>query len=250
MVRLVDTDLERPQLTAAIDEALLESRLAGRCGDTIHLYRRRPPSVSIGYFQSAERVADLEACRRDGVPVVRRISAGGAIYTDERQLVYALAFRPPRPIGAKEGLAIACGALVRALTRLGVGGATMAGFNDVLVEGGKVSGSAQVIRKGVHLVHGTVLVDSDMMAMTRYLRALPGEDDPDGHPVPSSRLTTLAHLMGSPPSMAQVKEAVVKELAAAVGGAPEIGPLLVDEVREAARLEEERYANSAWTLKR
>ncbi len=121
MVRVVDTGVARPELTAAIDEALLRARVAGACGDTVHLYRRRPPSVSIGYFQSASEVADLGACRRDGVPVVRRASGGGAIFTDDRQLVYALAWAPPKAVTAREGFDLACGAVaVRARERLGV----------------------------------------------------------------------------------------------------------------------------------
>ncbi len=248
MVRLVDTDLERPQLTAAIDEALLDSLARGVAGDTIHLYRRRPPSVSIGYFQRAAEVADLEACRRDGVPVVRRVSAGGAIFTDERQLVYAIVHRPPGGMGAREGLALACRALVRALERLGVEGARMEGLNDVVVGDRKVSGSAQRVRRGVHLVHGTVLVDVDMDALARYLRPpVPGSG---GRTAPARRVTTLAAILGAPPPMGDVKAAVVEELARALGGGVEPSGLTSAEASEAARLERERYSNDGWNLRR
>lgn len=250
MVRLVDTDLERPQLTAAIDEALLDSRMAGDTGDTVHLYRRRPPSVSIGYFQEAASVADLEACRRAGVPVVRRISAGGAIFTDERQLVYAIVHRPAGTLGAREGLALACLALVRALGRLGVDGARMEGDNDVVVGGRKVSGSAQRVRRGVHLVHGTVLVDVDMDAVTKFLRPPVEEVGDPRRPPPARRITTLATILGRPPPMADVKAAVAGELARALGGVPEPGSLTGGEASEAARLDAERYSSDAWNLRR
>jgi len=250
MVRLVDTDLERPQLTAAIDEALLGSLLAGHTADTIHLYRRRPPSVSIGYFQTAAHVADLEACHRDGVPVVRRISGGGAIFTDEHQLVYALAFRPSEPIKAREGLALACDALVRALGRLGIGDAKMSGINDVLVGDAKVSGSAQVIRRGVHLVHGTLLVDVDKQALARYLLPRDLRARSREHPKPAARVTTLADILGSPPPMDVVKAVVAEELAAAVGGVPEPGHLNTWELDEADRLLGERYESDEWNLRR
>jgi len=250
MVRLVDTDLERPQLTAAIDEALLTSRIAGHSGDTVHLYRRRPPSVSIGYFQSAAEVADLEACRRDGVPVVRRISGGGAIYTDEHQLVYALAHQPPSPIKAPEGLAMACGALVRALHRLGIEDARMSGVNDVVVGTSKVSGSAQVVRKGVHLVHGTVLVDVDRSALARYLLPPVGKQGTAGHPPPAQRVTTLTDIVGTPLPMDVVKTVVAEELARAVGGVVEVGHLNTWENDEADRLVGERYTRDEWNLRR
>ena len=250
MVRLVDTDLGRPQLTAAIDEALLESRRADRSVDTVHLYRRRPPSVSIGYFQSAAQVADLEACRRDDVPVVRRISAGGAIYTDERQLVYALTHRPPTPMRALEGFDLACGALARALVRLGVEEAAREGVNDVVVGRAKVSGSAQVVRWGTHLIHGTLLVDLDREALGRYLRPGAPKERERGHGAPGDRVTTLAEVLGTPPPMDTVKTVVAEELALAVEGPLEPGHLDDWEVGEAGRLEAERYTRDEWNLRR
>lgn len=250
MVRLVDTDLERPQLTAAMDEALLNSRVAARSGDTIHLYRRRPASVSIGYFLRAAEVADLEACRSDGVPVVRRISAGGAIYTDERQLVYALTIGPPLALKAPQGFDVACGAVVRALERLGVEGAEREGVNDVVVGATKVSGSAQAMRRGVHLVHGTVLVDVDVEAMARYLAPGKTKERQRGHRTPADRVTTLASLLGAPPPMDAVKTVLAEELALALGGKAEPGGLDSWEGAEAARLDKERYSRDEWNLRR
>jgi lipoate-protein ligase A len=250
MVRLVDSDLERPQVTAAIDEALLKSRMRGLSGDTLHLYRRRPASVSIGYFQTAASVADIEACRRDGVPVVRRISGGGAIYTDERQLVYALTFHPPRPIKAREGFALVCGAIVKALGRLGVPDARREGVNDVMVGPSKVSGSAQVIRKGTHLVHGTLLVDVDKQAMARYLLSTGPKERSRGHFSPADRVTTLTDILGTPPPMDVIKSVLVEELALVVGGVPETGHLNSWETDEADRLEGARYSQDDWNLRR
>jgi lipoate-protein ligase A len=250
LVRLVDTDIERPELTAAMDEAILDSRIAAECIDTVHLYRRMPPSVSIGYFQAAREVADIEACRRDGVPVVRRVSGGGAIFTDHRQLVYGLAFQPSRPIGARQGFELVCGALVRAIERLGVEEVSMAGINDVLVGRAKISGSAQVMRRGVHLVHGTVLVDADLDAMFRYLRPLPEKLRIQGLSGPAARVTTLAKVLGEPPGMEAVKAVVSEELSAAVGGAPEQGRLSEKEGARARVLEADRYTRPEWNLKR
>jgi lipoate-protein ligase A len=249
-VRLIDTDIGRPHLTTAIDEAILESRLAGSCPDTVHLYRRVPASVSIGYFQASSSVVDLDACRRDGVPVVRRVSGGGAIYTDDKQLVYALVYAPPEPMTAREGFGMACAAIVRALEGLGVVGARASGVNDVLVGNAKVSGNAQAIRRGVHLIHGTVLVDADLDAMFTYLR--PQVQKLRAHALdrPEARVTTLATVLGISPSMADVKRAVAGELAASVGRPLEVGTLSPGELEMAQTLERERYTTDEWNLKR
>ncbi len=250
MARLIDSGIERPEVTAAIDEVLLRSRVQGRCADTIHLYRRRPASVSIGYFQRASEVADLAACRRDGVPVVRRPSAGGAIYTDERQLVYAVVFRPERPIKAVEGLGLACGAIARALRALGLADAEHSGVNDVLAEGAKVSGSAQAVRRGVHLVHGTVLVDADLEAMSTYLRPLPKRPAVGGQEVPRAPVGTLAKLLGKAPPITDVKAVVTRELAVALGAGIEPGDLTEWERGAVELLVTERFTSDAWNLRR
>jgi lipoate-protein ligase A len=250
VVRLVDTDLERPELTAAIDEALLESIKAGTCKDTLHLYRRRPSSVSIGYFQAADEVADVSACRADGVPVVRRISGGGAIFTDDRQLVYAVAFRPRRPLKAKEGFEMVCNAIVQALGRMGAEGARLSGINDVMVGGAKVSGTAQAIRHGAHLIHGTVLVDADLDAMFKYLRPLEPKLVREGLERPSQRVTTLAKVLDDPPSMAVVKATVVEELARTLDGDVEPGSMTPEEADMARELESLKYTQDSWNLRR
>jgi len=250
MVRVVDTDVARPELTAAIDETLLQARVAGTCGDTVHLYRRRPPSVSIGYFQSAAEVADLEACRRDDVPVVRRASGGGAIFTDDRQLVYALVWAPPKAATAKEGFDLACGAIARALGRLGAKGVERSGVNDVLVWGRKVSGSAQAVRRGVHLLHGTVLVDADLDAMFTYLRPLGVKLEAQGLKAPAARVTTLGAVLGRVPPMEEVKRALVEELCAAIGGVPLSGTLDAQERERAEALVSSRFSLDSWNLRR
>jgi lipoate-protein ligase A len=250
MVRVVDSDVARPELTAAIDETLLRTRIEGRCPDTIHIYRRRPPSVSIGLFQTAAEVADLEACERDGVPVVRRSSGGGAIYTDDRQLVYALVWRPERPVRAEQGFELVCGAIVGALGHLGVPDVKRAGVNDVEVGGRKVSGSAQAVRRGVHLVHGTVLVDADLDAMFTYLRPMHAKLEKAGLTSPRERVTTLAEVLGRAPSLEDVKLAVGTQLATVARGKPEPGDLTADERAMADRLVEKRFSNRAWNLRR
>jgi lipoate-protein ligase A len=122
--------------------------------------------------------------------------------------------------------------------------------NDVVVGPAKVSGSAQVIRRGVHLVHGTVLVDVDAEALARYL--LPGRprERERGHRTPADRVTTLASLLGAPPPMDEVKAVLAEELAMAVGGIAEPGGLDAWEGAEAARLEAERYSRDEWNLRK
>ena len=64
----------------AIDEALLRSFDPVSSPPILRLYGWSPPALSLGRFQKADQVLDLERCRADGVAVVRRVTGGGVIY--------------------------------------------------------------------------------------------------------------------------------------------------------------------------
>lgn len=63
----------------AVDEAVLQSLLEQTQPPTLRVYQWSKPSVSLGRFQRAERVVDLSACHRRGVPVVQRLTGGKAV---------------------------------------------------------------------------------------------------------------------------------------------------------------------------
>jgi lipoate-protein ligase A len=55
------------------------------------------PLASIGYFQDASKELDLEYCKRNGIPVMRREVGGGATYLDGNQVFYQLIWRKSNP---------------------------------------------------------------------------------------------------------------------------------------------------------
>jgi len=55
------------------------------------------PLASIGYFQDAEKEIDLAACKKLGIPVMRREVGGGATYLDHNQVFYQLIWRKGHP---------------------------------------------------------------------------------------------------------------------------------------------------------
>ncbi len=249
MWRLVETGPAPGPFTAALDEAIARARAADAVPDTLHFYRRRPPAVTLGYSLDARSEVDIEYCRLRGIDIVRRLSGGGAIYTDDRQLVYSLTTRGLLPGSVKESMALVCRALANGLSRLGVE-AVFAPANDILVNGRKVSGSAQLRKWGVVLQHGTVLVDADTAEMFRALR-VPGRklekhslEDPDG------RVTTLRAELGRLPSMDEVERAVRSGFAEAFAVEMEPGGPTAGEMRMAMELASKKYGSDDWNLRR
>lgn len=176
----------------AIDESLLLSGMP-----TLRLYTWLPSALSIGYFQGIHEEVDLDACQRHGVDVVRRISGGGAVYHDARgELTYSLVVpESTLPPQVQQSCRRICSAIAAGLRHLGVD-ARFAPLNDVVVNGQKISGSAQTRRRGHLLQHGTVLLDVDVALMFSLLRVSQTKIASKGIGEASARVTSLRRLLG------------------------------------------------------
>jgi lipoate---protein ligase len=239
--RLVDSGHIPPAESAAVDEAILESHAEGLVGDTLHFYVRSKPTVSIGYFQKVKEAVDVAECARRGVRLVRRRSGGSSIFTDPGQLIYAVVL-PASAIGTGEGsFASVCVPVARAISSLGFD-AKHRPANDIEVDGRKISGSAQLRRRGSALQHGTVLIDSDVETMDAVLRS--------GDVKPSDRVTTLSRLTATKPSMDRVKMAIAGEIARSFSVSYERCELTAREQERIRELVDARYGRDEWNLKR
>jgi len=203
--RLIDSDLVNGPTSQAIDEAILRARVEEMVPNTLHLFRRKSPTVSIGSFQKVEDVVDLEYCRQQGIEIVRRISGGGAICTDSNCLEYSVVVNLQYegiPIDTVGSFKAICAGIIKALGRLGID-ATYKPINDVLVGGRKISGSAQRRRGHILLQHGTLLVDADFERMGKALKA--GDE---GEAKLTEKLTTIRREAKRFFTMREIKEAL------------------------------------------
>ncbi len=171
--RLVSLEACDAYLNMAIDEVILKEISDGRVPNTLRIYTWRPSAVSIGYFQSIRDVVDVEACKRFGIDVVRRMTGGGAVYHDQAgEITYSLIVReddPRIPQDILKSYKIICRGLIEGLRKLHLE-AEFQPVNDVLIGGKKISGNAQTRRHGVLLQHGTLLLDFDPEKMFNLLK--------------------------------------------------------------------------------
>jgi len=247
VLRLIDTDLADPAYTAAVDEALLES-VTAKGPPTLHLYRRAPPGVTLGYFLKAAENVDLELCRKAGIKVIRRLSGGGAIYTDEGQLVYGIATSGLLQDAPAKCFEVVCGALVNALTSLGCE-CVFSPVNDVVANGKKLSGSAIVNRGPAKLVHGTVIVQLDRGRMFKALKVPKAKLRSKGLRSPGERVTSLEEVLGRKVDMTELKDALSSALGAALGLKVKKGTLTKAERERIDELVKKKYDNDDWNLK-
>ncbi len=85
----------------AIDEVLMESQSSPQSIPVLRIYSWKRPSISVGYFQNAARVAERFECARKKIPLVRRITGGGMVLHG-KDLTFSLALKNPNPFFSGE----------------------------------------------------------------------------------------------------------------------------------------------------
>lgn len=211
--RLLDTG-ERPAAeNIALNQALLTGRQQDVTPSTLRFLGFQP-SALLGFHQSAAQELNLDYCRSKGIPVQRRITGGGALYCDNRQLGWEL-YLHKRELGTADMTAIAqriCVAVAGGISRLGIA-AQFRPRNDLEVDGRKIGGTGGAFDGDAILYQGTLLIDFDVELMLRVLN-IPAEKLSDKAIASArERVTSLAEVLGSPPSRNAVITLIADALA-------------------------------------
>ena len=121
-------------------------------------------TVVIGRNQNCFAECDIQALEGDGGFLARRLSGGGAVFHDTKNLNFSFCVRRPDYDISRQTEVI-----LRAVKLLGID-ARLTGRNDITADGRKFSGHAYFKTGECCCHHGTILIDTDGSLMTRYLR--------------------------------------------------------------------------------
>ena len=199
----------------------------------------------LGSNQIAEAEIDMDIAAQNSIQVVRRSSGGGTIFTDMGTLLYTLIVPYTHESSPWE---VAAAIVANALNKLGVP-AKIQGRNDILVDGGKVSGLAQYIRHGRICSHGSLLYDADLGTLSSLLT--PDEEKIRSKALRSvrSRVTNIKeHMPADNLSIRQFWDALKLELFRSKPATEYI--FTEDELAKINQIHREKYANDAWTFGR
>lgn len=128
-------------------------------------------SIVVGKYQNVFEEVNLVEARKQKVPVLRRISGGGTVYHDRNNLNYSMITDFSR--GQFSGYDSFLDPVIQALNKMGVSAAKRRSC-DIAVDGMKISGSAQTIKKDRILHHGTLLFNSDLEHLHELLKPSAG----------------------------------------------------------------------------
>jgi len=164
--------LGTPEENLALEEALLdEAEDDATQTNVLRVWESTSRFVVLGSGCRFQRDVREEACRADGVPILRRASGGGTVLLGPGCLNFCvvLAYARAPALETIDGAFAFVLARVRAaLGQIGLD-VEQRGISDLVYQGRKVSGSGQRRRRRNVLVHGTLLYGFDVGLIERYL---------------------------------------------------------------------------------
>lgn len=187
-LRVIKTDCTDPYVNLAAEEHLTMNAEDGVM--TLFLWQNAH-TVVIGKNQNPWRECNVEAIKRDGIYLARRMSGGGAVYHDLGNLNFTFI--------AKDGLfdvARQTDVILLACRLLGID-AVRTGRNDLTVTGRKFSGHAYFSSHGFNYHHGTIMMDVKGDDLSKYLNVSAAKLKSKGVESVRSRVTNLVeHISG------------------------------------------------------
>ena len=233
----------------ALDAGLMDR--ARQTGEALlRVYGWSRPTLSFGRHESVRGRFVPEMLDRASVGAVRR-PTGGRVLLHDREVTYSVTAPAPENERLNESYQRINGMLMVAIARLGVrvaeapasqprrpGGAACfaePAAGELVVDGRKLVGSAQLRERGALLQHGSILIDDDQPRIAE-LAAQPL--------TPALPAATLRECMGRVPAYNEVCDALRAALAAAEGE-----PLSLD-CNEAAHFgapHRDRFSSAEWT---
>ena len=184
--KFIRSDITDPQFNIASEEYLLKHT----DGYYVYLWQNSP-SVIVGSNQNTLLEVNLKKAEELGVKTVRRLTGGGAVYHDLGNICYTIIAPYAENVNA---FRIFSEPLIAFLQTLGIT-AEFSGRNDVLIDGKKISGTAQVVYKDKVLHHGTILFDTDLTVLGELLTANKLKTESKGVKSVKSRVTNVKNYL-------------------------------------------------------
>ena len=238
-VHYLETHSQNPYYNLAFEEYVLCHRTQG---DYLLLWQN-DNTIVVGQNQNTEAEINRAFVEQHHINVVRRSTGGGAVYHDLGNLNYSFI----TDVG-DDGISIRrfTEPVVAALRSLGLN-AEASGRNDILVEGRKVSGTAQRRHGGRILHHGTLLFDANPGMVAGALNVDPEKFRSKSTKSVRSRIGNIRDFLPNdmelPAFWAYLKDALS-------GGGVTPGALSAGELAEVDRLKREKYDTWEWNYGR
>lgn len=212
--------------------------------DKIFILWINSPTVVVGKFQNTIAEINLNYIEDRGVNVVRRNSGGGAVYHDLGNLNYTII--STEKSGHEFNFEKFSKPVVDLLATLNVE-AQVTGRNDISINGKKICGNAQYIRKNRILHHGCILFDVNLEHLQEALRVSADKIESKGLKSVRSRVDNISYHLKETFDNEEFKN---KLLAHMLKENPEMVEYVLssEELEQIEKLRDEKFKKWDWNF--
>ncbi len=193
-----------PHFNIALEEYLLHHQ-----SDEVVMLWWSSPSVIIGKHQNAFAEVNLPFCRRNQIPVIRRLSGGGTVFHAPGNLNFTFILEGES--GNMVNFRKYTAPVIDFLNEIGIP-ARFAEKNDIRAGERKISGNAEHVYKKRVLHHGTLLYNADLETLREAIRVDTGRYLDRSVQSVRSEVANIVDLLDTPPSFDKFREMLAEHL--------------------------------------
>ena len=237
-MKYIESNSTDPYFNLALEEYVFEKLPKD---DGYFMLWQNANTIVIGKYQNAFEEVNQKAVDELEIRVARRLSGGGAVYHDmgnlnftfivDRQDIEGLNFR------------IFTEPVVETLKSFGVN-AEFTGRNDIVIDGRKISGNSQYVKKDRVMHHGCIMLDSDLEKVSDALNVKAAKFVSKSSKSVRSRVTTINENAPRHITMEEFKSALKERILG--NGSIEPYELTGEDLAEIRYLRDTKYATWQW----
>lgn len=232
-----DNDNVNPYHNLALEEYLLKEFT-----DECFMLWKNSASIIIGKNQNTLSEVNVEYVNANKIPVVRRLSGGGAVFHDLGNLNFTFIINDMENsfINFKKFTL----PIIEVLNKLSVN-AELSGRNDLTIDGRKFSGNAQYKYKNRLLHHGTLLFSSNITDLSAALNV--NRSKFEGKSVKSviSRVTNISSHLKQPLTIDEFKKEITDHIMSKYEDCT-LYNLTTNDIKAVNELVKEKYSTWEW----
>jgi lipoate-protein ligase A len=203
------------------EQSMLIFHALARMGvEALDIVSPQTPFLSIGYFQDAEQEVDLEYCKRQELPIIRREVGGGTVYLDRNQIFYHVVWSRNNPHFPRRISDIYQHLAVPPVETYGEFGikTEFREVNDIVTaEGRKIAGLGGANIADCMVFVGSVILDFDYDKMVHAIRA-PDEKFRDKvYKTMKENVTTMKRELGEIPPRKEIIRVLTEKFEKVLG---------------------------------
>ncbi|MGJ7044855.1 lipoate--protein ligase [Thermoanaerobacterium thermosulfurigenes] len=228
-----------PYFNLAAEEYVLK-----QFNDECFMLWRNRPSIIIGKNQNALAEINLDYVKEHNIPVVRRLSGGGAVFHDLGNVNFT--FIVNDDLNGFSDFRRFTQPIIDVLRKLSLN-AEFSGRNDITIDGKKISGNAQYYYKNRILHHGTLLVSSNMADLSAALKVRPIKFEDKGVKSVSKRVTNINEHLEKPIDIEEFINLIMDDIRLTTGGSG-LYEFTDENIRNIEKLRDEKYNTWEWNF--